>query len=80
MSLPNRESIRRQLDRARAYATLERANQALAERAGLEGVLLTARELAHRLKNDLAIPVGRSKSSASSKRSALSWKRWSTKR
>ena len=54
----HRESTRQRHDLAHAHAALERASQSLGERARLEGVLLSARELAHLLNNDLTLPVG----------------------
>jgi hypothetical protein len=46
------------LELATAYAALQGANERLAERSRLEGVVLAARELAHVLQNDLTVPVG----------------------
>jgi hypothetical protein len=54
----HREAERHRLELATAYANLREANEQLAGRSRLEGVVLAARALAHLLGNDLALPVG----------------------
>ncbi len=53
----HRESTRRQHELVATNVALERATEALMAQARLEGVVLSARELAHVLNNDLTVPV-----------------------